>query len=368
MAERSPFALPAALLTTVLIGFLLVIGKFLLLPFIVALLLCMVLKPLLALGESRRIPWWAMVSALLLAIAGGLWWVGGTLVDSARDFLASLQESSAASAPASAPAGAEAAAPADLSIASLQRMIADEIGGDYRNLTLDKALELVKKFAPRLAGYLVGTLVILADVMANIGLVLFFMLMIFAEQSMSRRKIAAAAGERRDEVVRVLGDIDRDVRRFLSAKTMVSLGTGASATIGLWLLGVPYAPLFGLLTFLLDFIPAVGSLLAMVFPAVTAWTTTNSWKVPAGVAVLYLAVNMVFGNVIEPRVVGKQLNLSPLVIMISVMVWSALWGVAGMFLAVPLTRTVQLVLLNVPETRWMAILMSNGEPEHQAAR
>lgn len=193
----------------------------------------------------------------------------------------------------------------------------------------------------------------------QILLVLFFMLFIYADQNVSRGRLLAAAGDRSEEVGRLMDAIDRDVRRYLVAKAAISLATGLCAFLGLLALGVPNPALFGLITFVLNFIPTFGSIIAAVFP-VTAALLTGSPMEALAVAALFLVINLVFGNLIEPRLLGRELNLSPIVVLIAVVVWASLWGVAGMFVAAPLTRVIQLVFANIPSTRSIAILMSNG--------
>jgi len=193
----------------------------------------------------------------------------------------------------------------------------------------------------------------------QIFLTLFFMLFIYADQNVARGRILAAAGDRRDEVNDLIDAIDRDVRRYLVAKAAISLATGLCVFIGLLLLGVPNPALFAFLAFVLNFIPTFGSIIAGIFP-VAAALLSGSPVDAAWVAALYLGVNLLFGNVIEPKVLGKELNLSPLVVLMAVVIWASLWGIAGMFVAAPLTRVIQLVFANIPSTRAIAILMSNG--------
>ncbi len=352
--DRTAEKVSATLLTLVLSGFILLIGKAIFLPLIVAFLLCSLAQPLVRTLQRRGVPWSVTVLGLMLALVVVLVWVGGNLYESGSAYLNSLP----------GPGSDETATPGeplDLSLESLEKLLGETFQGSWNQLDAGRVIAELKSFVPRLAGLFGAAALTLFGVMNNILLVLFFMLFIFAEQNVSRRKIIIAAGARREEVEAVLSAIARDVHRYLSVKTAISLLTGVLCGLGLWALGVPYAALFGLLTFLLNYIPTFGSILAGLFPMVVAWVQTDSFGVPMAVIVLYGVVNMVLGNVIEPRVLGKQLNLSPLVILMAVAFWAALWGVPGMFLAVPLTRTVQLVFWNLPSLRPVAILMSNGE-------
>lgn len=196
--------------------------------------------------------------------------------------------------------------------------------------------------------------------MTNVVLVLIYMVFIFAEQAVFRRKILAIAGDRRDQAAEVLETIGRGIQRYLGVKTVVSFLTGALCYLVLVALEIPYALLFGFLTFLLNYIPTFGSIIAGIFPTITALAVEASWSKAIVVIVTYLAVNLTLGSFIEPRILGRELNLSPLVVVVSVVVWAGLWGVVGGFLAVPLTAGLQICLASQDTTRPIAIMLGSG--------
>ena len=133
---------------------------------------------------------------------------------------------------------------------------------------------------------------------------------------------------------------------------------------------MPFALLFGVLTFLLNYIPTFGSIIAGLFPSLTALANEPTWSTALMVAGGYMLINITLGNIIEPKVLGRELNLSPLVIIISVVVWGSLWGVVGAFLAVPLTAAGTIILASQERTRPIAIMLSGGPPRgaRRAAR
>ncbi len=195
-------------------------------------------------------------------------------------------------------------------------------------------------------------------------LVLLYMVFIFAEQAVFRRKILSVAGPRRADAAAVLDTIGRGIQRYLGVKTLASVLTGALCYLMLVWQGVDYALLFGIITFLLNYIPTFGSIIAGVLPATYA-LANGHWGTAVVIAVTYLAVNLTIGSFLEPKVLGRELNLSPLVIIISVVVWAGLWGVVGTFLAVPITSALQIVLASWDTTRPIAVLLSSGPPrEH----
>ncbi|QDU84490.1 AI-2 transport protein TqsA [Planctomycetes bacterium Pla163] len=199
-------------------------------------------------------------------------------------------------------------------------------------------------------------------------LVLIYMLFIFAEQVVFRRKMLAVAGDRREEAARVIDTIGRGIQRFVGIKTLTSLATGALAYAVLVGVGVPYALPFAILTFVFNFVPYFGSLIAGALPTVTALAVGDTWVDGVVVAVAYFLINTLIGSYVEPKILGRELDLSPLVIIVSVVVWTALWGVVGALLAVPLMATLQIVLASIETTRPIAVVLSSGPPKEGGRR
>ena len=136
----------------------------------------------------------------------------------------------------------------------------------------------------------------------------------------------------------------------------VSLATGVLISLWLFILGVDFPLLWGLLAFLLNFIPNIGSIIAAV-PAVLLATIQLGWLHALGTGLGFLAVNIVMGSVVEPKFMGRGLGLSTLVVFLSLIFWGWVLGPVGMLLSVPLTITVKLALDSNEDTRWMAILL-----------
>jgi predicted PurR-regulated permease PerM len=155
-------------------------------------------------------------------------------------------------------------------------------------------------------------------------LVVIYMLFIFAEQAVFRRKILSIFEKRRDDAQTVLDNIGRGIQRYLGVKTVTSFATGALCYAVLVSLGVPFAILLGFLTFALNYIPTFGSIIAGAVATFVAIVTVPEpgLTTPVIVVITYLAVNVTLGNYVEPKILGRELNLSPLVVIISVVVWA----------------------------------------------
>ncbi len=161
-----------------------------------------------------------------------------------------------------------------------------------------------------------------------------------------------------------------EIQRYLAIKTVVSITTGVTATLLLWLLGVDFPLLWGMVAFLLNYIPTVGSIIAAVPAILMALVQPDlGFGVAAIVAVGYVGINTVYGNIIEPPLMGRRLGLSPLVVFVSLVFWVWVWGPLGGLLSVPLTIVVRLVLERSEELHWVSVLLgSSSEPEVEPPR
>jgi len=154
--------------------------------------------------------------------------------------------------------------------------------------------------------------------------------------------------------------IGQGIRHYLSIKTVVSLLTGFLITIYLLIIGVDYAVLWGVIAFMLNYIPNIGSIIAAVPTMLLALVQLGiGGMIWTGVG--YLAVNMIIGNIVEPKVMGKGLGLSTLVVFLSLIIWGYIFGSIGMFLSVPLTMTIKIMLEANKDTNWVAILLGTEE-------
>ncbi|MFP4251309.1 MAG: AI-2E family transporter [Guyparkeria sp.] len=192
---------------------------------------------------------------------------------------------------------------------------------------------------------------------ASTLLVLLAFMFLLLEERTFADKLAAAFPGRRRARVRTRRFL-RSVYRYLLIKTGASLVTGVLIGVGLSWLGIDFAILWGILAGLLNFIPTIGSFIAAV-PALLVTVVSGSTIDLFLVAALYLLVNISIGSVLEPRLLGRSLGLSPVIVLISLLVWGWVFGPIGMLLAVPLTMIAKLALDSSPQTRWAGILLSD---------
>lgn len=212
---------------------------------------------------------------------------------------------------------------------------------------------------PGTAMTMVGaTLASLGNVMGNAFMILLTVIFILAEESVFYDKLKAASGNAGKSMAAVQR-FTRSVNRYMALKTALSLLTGVLIMVWLMILGVDYAVLWGLVAFLLNFVPTLGSIIAAVpavLLAIIQLGTGHALLTAAG----YLAVNVVVGNILEPRFMGKGLDLSALVVFLSLVFWGWVLGPVGMLLSVPLTMTLKIAFESFDETRWVAVILGSG--------
>lgn len=206
----------------------------------------------------------------------------------------------------------------------------------------------------------------LSGVLSNVFLILLVVIFILLEATVFPAKVRALPGVSDTDWGRLERVVD-EVRRYMSLKTLVSVLTGVLVTVWMWWLGVDYPILLGLLAFLLNYIPNIGSILAGIPGVLLAFVEFGVGSA-AMAAVGYLVINTVVGNVIEPRLMGRELGLSPLVILISMIFWGWVLGPVGMLLSVPLTMTVKVAMESSRETRWVALLMGSATPSDASSQ
>lgn len=197
-----------------------------------------------------------------------------------------------------------------------------------------------------------------ASVASTAVLVLIILIFMLAEASGIPAKIRAAVGRTDFDLRRYAGIVD-EVQRFLGIKTLTSLMTGTLVGIWCWMLGVDFPLLWGLIAYLFNYIPAIGSVIAAI-PAIALALLQFGVSHAIIVTCGYLAVNIGIGNLLEPNLMGRRLGLSALVVVLSLLFWGWVLGPVGMFLSVPLTVMVKIMLENTDEFRWVAILLDSG--------
>jgi AI-2 transport protein TqsA len=195
---------------------------------------------------------------------------------------------------------------------------------------------------------------------SNAVIIVLYVLFLFIEQKIFPGKIDAffRNEHHRHVTMNILHYIVKDTQVYIGIKTVTSLLTASLSWVIMWKMGLDFSEFWALLIFFLNFIPSIGAIMATAFPAILALIQFPEWPPFLVIALGLSSVQFMVGNFLEPRLMGYSLNLSPLVIWIALGVWGSLWGVIGMFLSVPITVTMMIILSHFEKTRGIAILLS----------
>ena len=214
-----------------------------------------------------------------------------------------------------------------------------------------------------LMGWLTSISSRVLSLLSDVMIILITLMFLLFERSTFMPKVSVALdNDKGQKLSSLLGKINKQIAKYLSFKTIISLATGLCFYLTALVTGLDFALLWGFLAFVLNFIPTIGSIIVTgltIFMAVIQFTP--DWIMIVYVAVLTISIEMVLGNIIDPRIQGVQLNISPLMILISLSFWGYIWGIAGMFLAVPIMSIIQIVCLMVPSLKPIAIILSSGK-------
>jgi len=319
-------------------------AKALLVPFLVAAFLALItVRPMLWM-QSKRVPSiiaaLAIVSVIMLILAT----LGTILGTSVADFTAAL------------PSYQERL---DSIIQGAFGLIAERLHGDQSLQSLSDMID--PGWAMGLAASILNGL---KDVLTNVFLIFFTMIFILLEASTAATKVRAAFG-RSTESLRRPRVFLANLGRYLGIKTVVSVATGLLAGLLTWAIGVDFPLLWAMLAFLLNYVPTIGSIIAAV-PAVLLALVQLGPAEASATAIGFVGINVIFGNFLEPRLMGYGVGISPLVVFIGLIFWGFVFGPVGMLLSVPLTMTLKLGLENDARTRWIAILIGSERDARHA--
>lgn len=226
----------------------------------------------------------------------------------------------------------------------------------FSKLGISMDLNLIPNI-PQIAAYVASSL---AGVAASTGMVLIYLIFMFIEQSSFGKKIdSLVVPQMKTKKLRyILNSIDEHMKKYLFTKTFISAATGVAAYILLKIIGLEFASVWAFMIFILNYIPTLGSILACAMPIAYAFISGDTWHLPLFTAASLIGIEIIFGNILDPKLTGKSLNISTLAILINLVFWGMIWGIAGMFFSVPILATVYITTAQFSSTRWIAVLLS----------
>lgn len=193
-----------------------------------------------------------------------------------------------------------------------------------------------------------------------LGAIIIYVVFLFIEHRYFERKLEALTqnNEKYKRTQVIMHKISQQIKKYIRSKTIMSFLTGFLSYIVLISVGVDFAEFWALLIFVLNYIPYIGSIVAIMFPIFFSLVQFDSLIPFFIVAILLIAIQQAIGGFIEYKIEGRELNLSPIVIIISLALWGKIWGLTGMFLGIPIMVIINIILANFPTTRPIAILLS----------
>ena len=320
-----------------IVGVFLKLAKPVLIPFCMALLLSLALTPVLDFLAARKVPKSLALAGILLLTVVVLFLIGVLFYSSGKTLAAEL--------PSYNEMMKSALESADQNLSN-QRLKA-EVMGWINSLNTE-----------RVGGFILSALGPFFSFVSELLLIFVFMIFILAGRGRMEKKITLAfSPDQAHTVARTVSKIDRQVQKYLAVKTLVCLITGVLTAVILMLFGLPFALVFSVLAFLLNYIPTLGSIIATAPPVLMALFYFGSFGPALGILGLLTAVNVSLGNFVEPRLMGKGLGLSPLLVFFSLFFGAWLWGIPGMILAVPILAVLKIIFANLPAFKVLEALM-----------
>ena len=330
----------AYLILVWIIGYLLIMGKSLLIPIIIAIFIWNLLNTLNATilrtpVIGARLPYWLSMVFSLLVVAGLLTVLINIITNNVNDVI-----------------GASSRYQANLT------RIFHSIDQYYSVKILNSVDGLLKNL--NVQSILVNLYGVFSTLMGSAVLIAIYIVFLFVEQHFFQQKINALFPQPAHRVLvdRIISQISKDIQTYLGLKTVMGLITASASWIIMRWVGLDFAEFWALLIFFLNYIPNIGAIVATAFPALLAIIQFQSWVPFMIITAGIVTVQFIIGNLVEPRFLGKSLNLSPLVILFMLGLWGMVWGILGMFLSVPITVMMMIIFAHFDATRPIAILLS----------
>ena len=248
---------------------------------------------------------------------------------------------------------------------SVYKLIAEQLNlefdaGESFITNLWKNLQ-VQKYAQKAAVFLSSGVVSFGK---SLFLIIIMIVFIEIEMNLTKEKLHNAFTSDKEKFSKVSHQIVNETVRYMSIKFYISLSTGLLVFLATWIIGMDFPVVWAFVAFVMNFIPVFGSIISVGITTIFALLQFSpDFAKPIFILIFLTTINMVLGNIIEPRIEGKNLGLSPFVILVSLSLWGYIWGFLGMILAVPLTVIIKIVCENIDDLKWIAIIIGNGTKE-----
>jgi len=337
LRQGGRFLLIAACLVVVIAG--MKAARTLLVPILLSAFLAFLCTPAIRVLKGRRLPPWLAISVVIVFLIVALLAMSAMVGSSINEFAGRVNIY-------------------DQDLDEIRGKVLDRLHAWGLDPEMDESLQ-ESLDAKRLLTLISSTLLELVNALSNFAVILLITIFMLIEAEGLPSKLRRIGGGADADLSRYL-QVGKAVNDFLRVKTLMSILTGVAVAIFLLILGVPFPFLWGVVAFLFNYIPQIGSIIAAI-PAVLLALVTKDLTTAIIAAGCYVAMNTVIGNVLEPRMMGKTLGLSIFVTVISLVFWNWVLGPVGMLLSIPLTMVVKILLEHSEDMKAAAILL--GPPE-----
>lgn len=340
-----------AIIALNVVGEILYAGRSLILPLALAVIIVYILNPVINQFEKRGLPEWASVVLTLLITTIIFIGIGTLIKTNVTSFIAEFPKYEA-----------RIFALIENTLQLIEFPV--EIFNDKQNGVAwyqnPDFMSYLEDFS--LTSFITTILGSIQGILADTFLVLLFLIFLLSGRNQLVDKIQRAFdGKASERISMIITNINEQIQKYVVVKTLISTATAGLTMIVLALFGIEFVFVWGLLTFLLNFIPSIGSIIAVLLPLGLGLIQFDNMINVFWLLLCLGIIQVTIGNVLDPRFVGHRINLSPVVVLFSLLMWGWLWGVIGMFLAVPLMVIIKIILENIPELKFIAILMSNNK-------
>lgn len=346
MSQNSSWQRVAAVSTTLIavvaIGIVLMHLRGIIIPFVLAGFLSILFKPVVETLRNKGVPRVIGLIIVLAINALGIWLFYLIAAAGAESF---------------SERSAYYAEKLNLIVRDLGNFVNPLIGKHPSALNWEDIIS-VKQITTIATQQVAGILTVVSD---GFMVLLYLLFMLLGGNSLPSKIRSAFAGKDEETLVMILSELHTKIRKYLQVKTAFNILNGIATWIVLLAFGVDFAALLGLISFALHYIPNIGSILSTILPVLLYTVQTGEPTSVVLLLVVLTVVQNIIGNVLEPKVMGVRLKLSPVVVLFSLIFWGWMWGVVGMILSIPIAAVLKVILESFPNTRPLGILMGNGD-------
>ena len=346
MRAEKVTAVCLGILTVIIVGTVLKFAQATMIPLAIAIILFFVFSPLMSFMEKIRIPHILAIIIVIVIFFGFFYLFGLFIYVSVKSFVVELPKYQAR-------------------FTALLMEISQEL---FERFNMSPTVLAEINWGRTLQNSLLSVSGSLMNLLGNFIMVTLFLIFLLLEKNRFQIKIRKAFHiSMSDRLYLIIKHINDQIGRYLSIKFIISLATGILIYLSLMIIGLDFPIIWGSLAFFLNFIPNIGSAFVVVIIIIMSFIQFYPDMEPIlAVSLMVIATQVTLGNILDPRLQGRRLNLSPFLILVSLLVWGWLWGVVGMFLAVPIMAIIKIVCENIPALRPIAILMGSGQENHKS--